>query len=104
MFNEPIAGASLSATNVLTGELFASAFSGTSQVSYDPATGGIFLVNPAYNILNGDYTLPVKLGLYSIGIEAVDGSPVPASSVSLNAQIGDVFGQQNFNEEFWNAG
>jgi hypothetical protein len=101
---QPIAGASVSATNVLNGELFASAFSGTSQVSYDPATGGIFLVNPSYNILNGDYTLPVKLGLYSIGIEAVDGSPVPPGSVSLNAQIGSLFGQHGFNEEFWSAG
>jgi hypothetical protein len=104
VLGQPIAGASLSATNVLNGELFATAFSGTSQVSYDPATGGIFLVDPSYNIINGDYTLPVKLGLYSIGIEAVDGSPVPASSVSLNTQIGSLFGQQNFNEEFWGPG
>lgn len=104
VLGQPIAGASLSATNVLNGELFATAFSGTTQLSYDPATGGIFLLSPEYNILNGDYTLPVKLGLYSIGIEAVDGNPVPSSSVSLNAQIGDIFGQQNFNEELWSPG
>lgn len=104
VLGQPIAGASVSATNVLNGELFATAYSGTSQVSYDPATGGIFLVDPSYNIINGAYTVPVKLGLYSIGIEAVDGSPVPASSVSLNAQIGSAFGQHNFNEEFWGPG
>jgi hypothetical protein len=104
VLNEPIAGASVSATNVLNGELFATAFSGTSQVSYDPATGSIFLVDPAYNIINGDYTLPVKLGLYAIGIEPVDGTPVPAGSVSLNAQIGAALGQQDFNEEFWALG
>jgi hypothetical protein len=104
VLNQPVAGASVSATNTLTGELFATAFSGTSQVSYDPATGGIFLVDPSYNIINGNYTMPVKLGLYNMGIEAVDGSPVPANSVSLNAQIGSLFGQQNFNEEFWNLG
>ena len=103
VFNEPIAGASVSAINLLNGELVATAFSGTSQVSFDPATGGIFLVSPSYNILNGNYTLPVQLGLYTLGIEAVDGSPVPASSVSINAQIGDIFGQQNFNEEFWSG-
>jgi hypothetical protein len=100
----PVAGASVSATNTLTGEFFSSAFSGTTQLSYDPATGGIFLIDPSYNILNGDYTLPVKLGLYNVGIEATDGAPVPSSSISLNAQIGDLFGQQNFNEEFWALG
>jgi hypothetical protein len=104
VLGQPVAGASVSATNVLNGELFDTAFSGTTQVSYDPATGGIFLVDPSYNIINGNYTLPVKLGLYAIGIEAVDGNPVPASSVSINTQIGSLFGQQNFNEEFWNAG
>jgi hypothetical protein len=98
----PVAGASVSATNTLTGEFFSSAFSGTTQLSYDPSTGGIFLIDPSYNILNGDYTLPVKLGLYNIGIEATDGAPVPSSSISLNAQIGDLFGQQDFNEELWN--
>jgi hypothetical protein len=103
VLNQPVAGASISATNTLTGELFATAFSGTTQLSYDPSTGGIFLVSPSYNIINGNYTLPVKLGLYNLGIEAVDGSPVPASSVSLNAQIGSIFGQQNFNEEFWSG-
>jgi hypothetical protein len=103
VLNEPVAGASVSATNALTGEVFASAFSGTSQLSYDPNTGGLFLVDPSYNILNGNYTIPVKLGLYNLGIEAVDGFPVSSSSVSLNAQIGDIFGQQDFNEEFWSG-
>jgi hypothetical protein len=32
----------------------------------------------------------------------VDGFPVPAGSISLTAQIGAIFGQQNFNEEFYN--
>lgn len=103
VLNEPVAGASVSATNLLTGELFATAFSGTSQLSYDPNTGGIFLVDPSYNIINGNYTIPVKLGLYNLGIEAVDGEPVSSGSISLNAQIGDIFGQQNFNEEFWSG-
>jgi hypothetical protein len=103
VLNQPVAGASVSATNTLTGELFATAFSGTSQLSYDPSTGGIFLVAPSYNILDGNYTIPVKLGLYNLSIAPVDGTPVPASSVSLNAQIGAIFGQQNFNEERWSG-
>jgi hypothetical protein len=103
VFGEPIAGASVSATNFLNGELFTSGFSGTTRVSFDPATGQIFLVSPGYNILDGKYTLPVKLGVWKIGIEAVDGLPVPSNSISITAQIGDAFGQQNFNEEFWNG-
>ena len=103
VLNQPVAGASVSAINALTGELFATAFSGTSQLSFDPNTGGIFLVSPAYDILDGNYTIPVKLGLYNLAIAPVDGAPVPASSVSLNAQIGAIFGQQNFNEEFWSG-
>lgn len=103
VLNQPVAGASVSATSALTGELFATAFSGTSQLSYDPNTGGIFLISPSYNILDGNYTVPVKLGLYNLSVAPVDGSPVPASSVSLNAQIGAIFGQQKFNEEFWNG-
>ncbi|HEY0511875.1 MAG TPA: matrixin family metalloprotease [Thermoanaerobaculia bacterium] len=104
VLNEPVAGASVSATNLVTGELFSTAFSGTSQVSYNPATGGLSVISPAYDILDGNFTLPVKLGLYKIGVEAVDGLPVPAGSISVNAQIGAIFGQQNFNEEFWNPG
>jgi hypothetical protein len=103
VLNEPVAGASVSATNLLTGELTAAAYSGTSQVSYDPSTGEIFLVSPSYDILDGNYVMPVPLGLYTIGIEAVDGEPVPSSTVNLNAQIGDIFGQQDFNEEFWSG-
>ncbi|PYQ66390.1 MAG: hypothetical protein DMF53_03645 [Acidobacteria bacterium] len=103
VLNQPVAGASVAATNALTGELFATAFSGTSQLSYNPSTGGIFLVSPSYNILDGNYTIPVKLGLYNLSIAPVDGSPVAANAISLNAQIGAIFGQQNFNEEFWNG-
>jgi hypothetical protein len=101
VLNEPIAGASVSSVNLLTSEEVTSAFSGTTQVSFDPTTGNIFLVSPSYDILDGNYSLPVPLGLYKLGIEAVDGEPVSSSSISLTAQIGDIFGQQNFNEGFW---
>jgi hypothetical protein len=76
-------------------------YSGTTQVSVSP-TGGLFLVNPAFNIINGNYVLPVPRGHYAVGIEPVDGAPVPAANISLTCQIGSIFGQQNFNEEFWN--
>jgi len=102
VLNQPIAGGSLSVTDFLSGKLIASGFSGTTQVSFNPVTGGLFLVNPAFNILDGKYVVPVQTGLYAVGVEPVDGLPVPAGSISLTAQIGAAFGQQNFNEEFFN--
>ena len=101
VLNQPIAGASVSATNLVTGELFTSGFSGTTQVSFDPATQNVFVVSPSFDVLDGKYVLPVKLGAWKVGVEAVDGEPVPSFSVSLTAEIGDVFGQQDFNEGFW---
>jgi hypothetical protein len=102
VLGQPIAGASLSAIDAKTGATIASAISGTTQVSVSP-TGGLFLVNPAFNIPDGAYAIPVPYGLYHVGIEALDGNPVPASSVSLTAQIGSLFGQLAFAEEFWSG-
>ena len=60
------------------------------------------MINPAFNILNGRYVIPVPRGNHALGVEPVDGSPAPAESFNLTCQIGALFGQQNFNEEFWN--
>ena len=102
VLDQPIAGASLSAVNWDTGAFVASGFSGTTQVSYNPATGGLFLIDPAFNILDGNYVIPVPKGSYAVGVEAMDGNPVAAANVSLTGQIGSIFGQLDFNEEFWN--
>ena len=99
--DEPIAGGSLYATSVLTGAITASAFSGTTQLSLDPATGGLHLVDPEFDVVDGQWTMPLPFGRYTIGAQPVDGSPVPAASVSLTAQIGAIFGQQEFDEELW---
>ncbi|HEV7504570.1 MAG TPA: matrixin family metalloprotease [Thermoanaerobaculia bacterium] len=99
--NQPLAGASVSATDLITGAKAASGFSGTTRLSYDPLTGNLSVVSPAYDILDGKYVLPVKLGVWKIGVEAVDGEPVSSLSVNFTAQIGDIFGQQNFNDGFW---
>jgi hypothetical protein len=103
VLNQPIAGGAVFAINEGTGERVASGYSGTTQLSVDPINGGLFLIDPSFNIVNGNYTIPVPLGLYSIGIEPVDGSPLPASSISFTTQIGAIFGQQDFGEEFYKA-
>lgn len=103
VFDEPVAGASVFATNLLNGQLYTTGYSGTSQLSYDPVTGDLFLVDPSFNIVDGKYVLPVPTGLWKVGVEAVDGNPVAAGSVSFNAIIGSLFGQHDFNEEFYNG-
>ena len=101
--NQPLAGASVFAVGRQENEIVASAFSGVTQLSVNPANGGLFfLPDTALGVLSGDYVLPVPAGNYDVGIEAVDGFPVPAGSISFTAQIGGFYGQQNFNEEFFN--
>ena len=102
VLNQPIAGGSVFAIDFLTDKFVASGFSGTIQLSIDPDTGQRFLIDPAFNILNGNYVIPVPKGIYAVGVEAVDGNPRDASDVNLICQVGFTFGQQNFNEEFYN--
>ena len=103
--NQPIAGGSLFAVNWDTGANTVSAYSGTTNLSFNPATGGLFFIPAAsigQGILNGNYTIPVPPGNYSVGVEAVDGSPNSAGQISFTTQIGNFYGQQNFIEEFYN--
>ena len=96
-----MAGASVFATDRETGAAVSSAFSGTTQGSFNEQTGQLFIVDAAFNIIDGRYSMPVPAGRYTVGIEPLDGFPVPAGSISLTGQIGSILGQQNFNEEFF---
>ena len=105
VLNQPLAGGSVFAIDYLTDKFVASGFSGTIQLSIDPNTGQRFLINdPAFHILNGNYVIPVPKGIYAVGVEPVDGNPdiAPGIAPPLICQIGSFFGQQNFNEEFYN--
>lgn len=103
VLNQPVAGASVTAIDSKTREIFASGFSGTARVAYNPVNGSFGLVSPEYNILDGRFSIPVTKGNWDLAIEPVDGTPVGTGSISVTAQIGGVFGQLNFNEEFWNG-
>jgi len=103
VLNQPIAGGSLFAVNRANNETTVSAFSGTTNLSFNPVNGGLFFVpTVAAAIPNGNYVIPVPPGNYSVGVEAVDGSPNSAGQISFTTQIGNFFGQQNFHEEFYN--
>jgi hypothetical protein len=101
--NQPIAGSSVNSFVHDTNEQGPSAFSGTAFLSFNPANGGLFFIPTVANaIADGNFVIPVPKGSWNVGVEAVDGSPVPAANISFTTQIGNFFGQQNFNEEFWN--
>jgi hypothetical protein len=101
-FNGPIAGASVMATSK-QGNATSSGFSGTVNLSLNPANGGLFVLpNVADGVVDGKYVIPAPQGSYAVGVEAVDGNPVAAGSISFTAQVGGIYGLLNFNEEFYN--
>jgi hypothetical protein len=103
VLNQPIAGGTLFAVDRATNERTVSSFSGSANLSFNPANGALFFINnAAIAINNGNYVLPVPKGNYSVGVEAIDGSPVAAGQVGFTTQVGNFFGQQNFIEEFYN--
>lgn len=100
---QPIAGGSLFAVDQGSGAVVASAVSGTTQLSLNPATGELFLLNSGYAIRDGSYVMPVPKGSYTIGVEATDGFPASGPQINITGLIGFILGQQNFNEEFFNG-
>lgn len=99
VYDEPLAGGHVYAVNERTGAIASGAFSGNTELSFNLNSGALSIMNVPFSILDGRYVLPVAKGRYSIGVEPVDGTPVPESSVSYTTIIGAVLGQQNFNEE-----
>jgi hypothetical protein len=101
LLEQPLAGAHVFAVNLRDQTAGTSAISGTTQVSFDPVTGGLFVfTDPADGIVNGKFVIPLPRGRYRLGIEPVDGQPVSVSSTSVAAQLGNLYGQHIFNEEF----
>lgn len=100
----PLAGGSVSATNILTGRQQATAITGTTQLAFQLSTGNLFFVDPTFDIIDGRYRIPLPLGIYNIGIEALDGSPVSPFQINTTASIGGFWGQQIFDEELWTVG
>jgi hypothetical protein len=97
--HQPIAGGNVFAVDRQTGVMVSSAFSGTTQLSFDPATGGLFVVDDSsFSILSGTYVLPVLGGRFAVGAEAVDGFPASSASINFTTEVGASFGQQDFHE------
>jgi hypothetical protein len=101
---QPIAGAFVYAVDRKTGELVSTAPSGRARLSFDPTSGGLFFLPSAtLGVIDGRYEMAVPTGSYTVGVEALDGTPAAAANVSYSAQVGGFYGLLNFNEELWNG-
>jgi hypothetical protein len=100
--HDPIAGGHVFAVDAASDTLVSGAYSGTTRYSFDPVDGTLWvdLDDIRDHILDGRYELPVPAGTYRVGIEPVDGAPVPFEVLNLTSELGTFFGQMAFNEEF----
>lgn len=98
----PLAGGHVIAVAKDTGEVAASHATGAVRLLYIPGVFlGFDLQQPAFHLVSGGYTLPLPEGEYNLVIEALDGAPVAGSQVSVIASAGGLFGQLDFDEEFF---
>ena len=95
-----VVGASVFAeTNASVSERTVSAISGTVLLD-ELADGTIALAPPEIGTVNGNYQIPVLRGNYEFGVQALDGSPVAGTAVSITAIVGFLNGEQDFSNEF----
>jgi len=104
---QPIAGSNVYVRSKVRGEIPVGAFSGEATAFFlppgvfPPIPGGgfFFRENEADAVVNGNYSLPVPLGLYQVFNQSPDVGGADASNVSLTANTGEAFGQHGFDEE-----
>lgn len=96
-----VLGASVQATEMSTGRRLSEGYSGAARVIVRLSDLGLFIfANASDAVIDGNYEIPVPKGVYDLDIEALDGAPAAAGNISLTAQIGGVYGQLAFAEEF----
>jgi len=64
------------------------------------ADGSLVLAPEELGVVDGDFEIPLLRGNYRIGLQALDGSPFEGNRVSTTANVGFLYGSQNFPEEF----
>ena len=75
------------------------AVTGTA-IALEQPDGAIVLAPPEIGAVNGNYQIPLLRDNYTLGIQALDGSPVAGNQVSLVGVIGGLYGFQDFSNEF----
>jgi len=95
----PVIGASVFAETFDQRERMVSAVTGAAVVIELP-DGALNLAPPELGILDGEYEIPLRRGGYRLGLQALDGTPVAGDRVSIIGNLGVLYGQQNFSDEF----
>lgn len=98
--NSILFGAAVKMVNRLSDrEIVSQTYSGQSS-AFQNLEGGLFVFSES--AVSGAYSVPVpKSTLLTAELEALDGSPIAAGNVSLNAIISDILGLTSFPEESW---
>jgi|GEM_PF-696450 len=99
----PVVGAAVGAFTEAGDALATTAFSGTARLRVRGDGALFFPLDPATGIVHGDFTLPVVRGMYTVGMEAMDGTPIAPRQVNYDLLVGAFFGQLDFQEERFNG-
>ena len=99
-----VLGANVFAAERGSGRIVGEGFSGRALLFLPPLDanfnfGDRQVVDAETNALDGEFEIPVLRGLYEVFLQATDGDPAAATSISLTAITGDDLGQQIFPEE-----
>jgi hypothetical protein len=103
VFGVPVPGGSVTAIRHQTEEVVAQVYTGRVAVGYNVSNGGLFAITDPSAILDGAYRLPVPRGQYELELEAIDGQPNAAGSITTPTFIGGLLGLLDFPEERWNG-
>lgn len=97
-----IAGANVYARNDPRGggDIVVDAFSGTVQLVQRQSDGALGLPPVNFAIPNGDYVLPVPHDFYWLSLQSPDVDGATASNINLTSEVGQLYGQHGFPEEF----
>src|SRR5580693_1120801 len=103
--NEPLLGGSVFALDTRTGAVAGTAISGHSQFSVTPDGSTATFLGPAFNALDGKYTLALPPGRYRVGVQPVRGdrTPLPFTQANLETFLGEFFNQNDFEPKLFAA-
>ncbi len=115
--SEPVTGASIAAIDARSGvhRIRGAGYSGHVRLAYDPVARTALPIGVGFNVLDGEYEIPLPTGSYLLRIEPVEsgppfegkpplGQPVRPDNVNFTTLLADQLGQNRFFEEFWNGG
>lgn len=98
---------------ILGASVFAETSSNNRERTVTAVTGTALVLDVAgvlnlapidVGVVNGNYQIPLLRGTYNLGLQALDGSPVSGDRVSTVGNLGVLYGQQNFPNEFISTG